>query len=284
MALYRKGVGEPILYIGGAALAHDANCCCSVCSNDVTVDCCLKGVSFLTGECDCDAAGGYVITPNNPCVCSSTTVSCCYEGNSLSLSQCDCDIIGGVSNPPTCVPPDPQTGGCFVCETIEIEYRTTPIYGGCLISSGNCSTIPNICAPPPGAPQSMCFEGCAKIGDCYTCPPFTQAYCGYQGSFYYYKRSTSQQLGACAFNGVVQSAVAGPGDLFCDNRCCDNQIPIPKIKTTITTTSKKCSSFMQYQSSYAEIYKTTGIGCGQDQNVVNISSNPGYLYYCNPCT
>lgn len=281
MALYRKGAGEGLLFIGGS-LAHDANCCCSVCSNDVTVDCCLKGVSFLTGECDCKTAGGYVITLTKPCVCSSTTVSCCYEGNSLSLSQCDCDIIGGVSNPPTCVPSDPQTGGCFVCETITIEYRTTPVYVACLVNPGTCGSSPNICAPQPGQ-QNPCFYDCAKIGNCFTCPPYTATHCGYQGSFYYYKTSTSQQLGACAFNGVVQSAVAGPGDYYCDNRCCDSYIAIPSIKTTITTTSKKCSSFMNYQSSYAEVYKSTGIDCGRDENVTNISSNPGSISYCDPC-
>ena len=154
MALYRKGAGEGLLFIGGS-LAHDANCCCSVCSNDVTVECCLRGESFPTGQCDCDLLGGYAVTEANPCECSSTTVSCCYEGNSLSLSDCDCATIGGISNPETCTP---LTGECSACVAIEIASRVVPHYWPCDINAGTCATTPNICAPPVGDPTfQMCF-------------------------------------------------------------------------------------------------------------------------------
>ena len=66
MALYKKGAGEGLLFIGGS-LAHDANCCCSVCSDAVTILCCLRGQSYPMGECECIEAGGSVVAAGSNC-------------------------------------------------------------------------------------------------------------------------------------------------------------------------------------------------------------------------
>lgn len=275
MALYRKGAGEGLLFIGGS-LAHDADCCCSVCSDDITIECCLGGESIATGQCECELFGGYPVTEANPCECVETTVSCCYEGNSISLSACDCAIIGGTANPASCIPL--VTEGCDVCISIEIGKQVTPIYWPCVQNNGTCATTPNICAPPAWDPNyQMCFgyEGCNQIGNCITCAN-DSAYCYLSGERAVFNNDHYESIGTCT-NEVIY--VANP-DYYCTEPCCDGTpINLPYKRTIIYQTVKRCGTFQLTRTNASSDVKT-GSGCAQiDTSTIN-TSDTSVSYTC----
>lgn len=270
MALYRKGAGEGLLFIDGS-LAHDANCCCSVCSDAVTIECCLAGESVATGQCECELLGGYPVTEANPCVCSSTTVSCCYEGNSISLSACDCAIIGGVANPASCIPL--VTEGCNVCVSIEIKKRTIPVFYSCVVRGDNtgCGGARPACSKPPGYEFGMCYDyaGCeGVIGECFTCSNGLN--CGLSGSNSYYEMTHSEYVtgGVCPTNQVIYTN--NPLYVFGD-RCGDTIVNIPIQQVNIYQSLKKCGTF-QLKNSGGSSSETKGFPC----DAVNVTTNQTY--------
>jgi hypothetical protein len=117
MALYKKGAGQGLLYIGGAALAHDANCCCATCDSTTAQACCTLGSDGIAPEClspktqcECDALGGTTLT-------SCATVNCCMGTDiCFPTSNCQCLRNGGrvVTNCSSCdnnYPPAPTGSG-----------------------------------------------------------------------------------------------------------------------------------------------------------------------------
>lgn len=268
MALYRKGAGQGLLFIGGS-LAHDANCCCSACSDAVTVLCCLRGQSYPMGECECEEAGGFVVAEGSNCdgsggdddggngSCSSTMVDCCFNGEFLSLTACDCALIGGVANPATC-PPIVEEGGCLISREIRIRSRTAPYRWGCLSNNtGNCGGATPNCAKPDGYPGTMCFPGCEVIGDCTVCSG--GLYCIRFGSESYFKFRWEE--GGIDTGPPGVSYIEEPGDV-CGNPCCDNTpIHYPYRETVITQYYNVCPGAI-LRDTLTEIQSYSGAGCG----------------------
>ena len=254
------------------SLMHAAGCCCSACSDAVTINCCIKGDSVPAGECECDLLGGYKITAQTPCECSATIVSCCYEGNTLSLSDCDCKIIGGTSNPPTCDPNPFSSIGCDVCTQITIKSRPAiPQFFGCLRNSntnaGPCVSIygGSICNFPPfypwGTELGMCWnypECVTIIGNCITCSN-GNTNCGLTGTLTFYEFTKTQYIGPCPASGVTTTTT---NQSTCDTACCENPYIVLLTEKVIKTTTKKCGSF-NLQSISAHSYNTDGSGCSQ---------------------
>lgn len=281
MALYKKGAGQGLLYIGGAALAHDADCCCSVCNNATTVNCCLGGVSYPVGECDCINNGGYVITTTTPCVCSSTVVSCCVEGSLVSsLTDCECLSIGGVSNPASCTP---IANGCWVRISITIRKRTYPTrWQQCSfgVFGGYCG-IPNACVPTVSPYTELCWTGCNTYGTCVVCNSGS-SYCfkSYEGSYYQIIRN-EYSTGSPGTNSVTRVANSS---LFNSDPCGDNPyVNVPIQETNIEIFVKRCGSYMLTDKSL-ENTLTSGTGCASVDGNVVFSSFNATPYTCNtPC-
>lgn len=291
MALYRKGAGEPILYIGGAALAHNSNCCCSACSDAVTILCCLRGQSYSMGECECEKAGGFVVAEGSNCdgsggdgdggngSCSSTMVDCCYYGESLSLTACDCAIIGGVANPGTCTP-IVVDGGCLMTREIRIRSRTAPYQWPCLsrMDGTGCGGARPTCSSPDGS--SMCFGCCSAIGDCTVCAD-ASIDCGITGTESYYHFTLEDNAIDTGPPGVTMLEDTA---MVCSDPCCDG----PNVQyfwreTIIVQNHIVCpGDILRNIETEIQAYAGTGCGCMDTTNLYQYDgTNPNLCV--TPC-
>ena len=262
MALYRKGAGQGLLFIGGS-LAHDADCCCSACNDAIVIDCCVRGSSFPADECECESLGGHEITAETPCEeCTDTIISCCKDGNILEITSCDCQIIGGVINPASC---NETVGDCPVCTNISIYKILHPV----II---NCQGLVD-CTYPCETPCVNYFNCLDVVGDCVHCSPSDPYPNAYFCSFSYDQLTYNYEI--YEYNGTCNNEIldlSGPTPYYIN--ACNATGLFNLTQLDIQYQTNRCGTYV-LQNKQQSILSVENSGCFiLDSTVIGDVSTP----------